>query len=91
LRVDALFVGLQSGKTYSLYVWAQNSIGFSDNSGTGQSSFTTLALTTPSKPRDKTVSSVSYTSANVSWLPPVTDGNSALLGYKISFLYALRA
>jgi hypothetical protein len=84
-------IGLQSGKNYTLSVWAQNSIGFSASSGTGQSTFTTVAITVPSKPRDKTVSSISYTSANVSWLPPVTDGNSALLGYKISFLYVLCA
>lgn len=71
--------GLAPGTQYQVRVSAVNGIGASDYlTGT----VTTLA-TTPSVPRNVTISAISTSSATISWQVPATNGGSAISDYKI--------
>jgi hypothetical protein len=50
-------------------------------------SLTTLTLSVPSAPRSVAVDSVTSTTARVSWLAPLSDGNSPLEGYRVTLTY----
>lgn len=76
--------GLTPGRTYTVNVWAINAVGFS---AALTRSLTTLTLSVPSAPRSVAVDSVTSTTARVSWLAPLSDGNSPLEGYRVTLTY----
>jgi hypothetical protein len=63
-----------------------NGLGFSDPAHLG---FDTIAVTTPSPPRDKAFSSITTSSAYITWSPPLSDGNSPITGYQVALSYLL--
>jgi len=64
-----------------------NGLGYSDDPA--QADFNTIAVTTPSPPRDKAFSSITTSSAYITWSPPLSDGNSPVTGYQIALSYLL--
>ncbi len=80
-------LGLSSGTSYAVHVWAMNGLGYSDDPA--HADFNTIAVTTPSPPRDKAFSSITTSSAYITWSPPLSDGNSPITGYQIALSYLL--
>ena len=94
-----IVTGLQTDKEYTFAVSAN--IGFgstgesptasatprNDSTDTSEEPMTSTAVqvTVPSPPIKLTASIVSSSQINLSWSPPVEDGNSPILGYKIEF------
>ncbi len=62
-------------------------MGYSDDPA--HANFNTIAVTTPSPPRDKAFSSITTSSAYMTWSPPLSDGNSPITGYQIALSYLL--
>ncbi|WP_181127045.1 MULTISPECIES: S8 family serine peptidase [unclassified Rathayibacter] len=76
------FTNLTAGSTYSLSVQAVTATA----SGTAASASVLVAgVTTPGAPTDATaVKNDSTRSATFSWSPPLSDGGSAITGYRVS-------
>jgi subtilisin family serine protease len=73
--------GLVNGTTYTFQVAARNALGHSDESALSPSVIPATISDAPSN----VVSSIANQSAEVSWLPPSTDGGTPVLDYKVSW------
>lgn len=75
--------GLQTGHTYTYRVFSINSVGIGNASNTA-SAIPTQVITVPGSPT-LSATSLSSTSISLSWMPPSSDGGSAINGYKIEY------
>ena len=94
-----IVTGLQTDKEYTFAVSANIGFGATGESPTASAtprsdstdtfedplSSTAVQVTIPSPPIKLTASIVSSSQINLAWSPPVEDGNTPILGYKIEF------
>ena len=77
----AVVSGLVNGTPYTFTVFATNAIG--DSLESSPSVAVTPAATVPDPPQDVSANLISSGLITVSWSPPLSDGGSTILAYKV--------
>lgn len=75
--------GLTPETTYTVTVTATNGVGVSLPSAALQATTTPVPVVAPGAPREAAAAATSATTAQVSWLAPLSDGGAAITGYDV--------
>jgi predicted RNA-binding protein with TRAM domain len=76
--------GLTPGTAYTFDVTAINDAGAGEPSARTSPVTPTTVATAPSKPTSVTAGQASASTATLNWQPPVSDGGSAITGYRVA-------